>query len=119
MSRKNVFDEIMKKEIEKLSKADYSVHSIFDPIKHNKNFINCCEVIIDKEGIIRYATPSHNYLLQAIFGVEQGLLNDSTLDSTSIYMRMDVGIVETIQNYLDEYQAPTGIDYFDIMMKDT
>lgn len=118
-SKKEFYDNMMKETIDRLSKTDYSLYSEFDPVKHSKKFINYCEVIIDREGIIRYATPSHISLLQALYGVEQGLLNKDVLDSKATYMRTDVNMIETIQNYLDEYQAPTGIDYIGIMLHDT
>ena len=40
--------------------AEYSVHSPFDLEKHKETFTNYLEVLIDEEGTIMYAVPSHN-----------------------------------------------------------
>ena len=39
--------------------AEYSVHSPFDLEKHKETFTNYLEVLIDEEGTIMYAVPSH------------------------------------------------------------
>ena len=38
---------------------DYNLHSAFDIEKHKQNFINYLEVLIDEDGTIMYAVPSH------------------------------------------------------------
>lgn len=41
------------------------LHSKFDVEVHKKTFVNYLEVIIDEEGIVHYAVPSHlEYLLK-------------------------------------------------------
>lgn len=41
------------------------LHSPFDPEVHKRTFINYLEVMIDKDGIVHYAVPSHlEYLIR-------------------------------------------------------
>lgn len=43
----------------------YDVYSKFDIEKHVKTFINYLEVVIDENGVIEYAVPSHQeYLIK-------------------------------------------------------
>lgn len=37
----------------------YSIHSRFEVEKHKKTYINYLEVIIDENGVVEYAIPSH------------------------------------------------------------
>lgn len=43
----------------------YSFYSKFDIEKHKKVYINYCEVIIDRSGLINYAVPSHSDFLES------------------------------------------------------
>lgn len=38
---------------------DYGLHSDFDIEKHKQTFVHYLEVVIDREGRIAYAVPSH------------------------------------------------------------
>lgn len=45
------------------------LHSKFDAEVHKKTFVNYLEVIIDEEGVVHYAVPSHlEYLLKMFMG---------------------------------------------------
>lgn len=46
----------------------YGVHSDFDIQKHKETFIDYLEVIIDVNGRIMYAVPSHQEKLIAMVG---------------------------------------------------
>lgn len=43
----------------KVKVMEYSVYSDFDMEQHKKTFINYLEVVIDENGKIMYAVPSH------------------------------------------------------------
>lgn len=66
---------------------DYNVYQAFDLKLHNKTFINYCEVIIDSKGIIRYATPSHQTMLIAMYGVHKGVLPSDYLNPENVFRR--------------------------------
>lgn len=38
---------------------EYGLHSEFDPEKHKQTFVHYLEVVIDQDGHISYAVPSH------------------------------------------------------------
>ena len=42
----------------------YNVHSEFDLKKHKEKFINYLEVVIEPNGKIHYAVPSHQLFLE-------------------------------------------------------
>ena len=46
-----------------MKKENYSLHSKFDIIKHKQTFINYLEVIIEEDGSVHYAVPSHQEYL--------------------------------------------------------
>lgn len=58
---------------------EYSVYSDFDIEQHKKTFVNYLEVVIDENGIIMYAVPSHQEKLIKIacekLNVTRGELN--------------------------------------------
>lgn len=39
--------------------------------EHNEKYVNYCEVVIDRDGDIQYATPSHQYKLMEFYGISQ------------------------------------------------
>ena len=41
---------------------EYGLHSEFDPEQHSKTFINYLEIIIEENGHVLYAVPSHQEL---------------------------------------------------------
>lgn len=42
---------------------EYSVYSEFDPAKHKEKYIHYLEVVIDEDGKVHYAVPSHQEFL--------------------------------------------------------
>lgn len=50
----------------------YTVYSKFDIDKHSKHFINYLEVIIDSEGVIHYAVPSHQMFMENLIKKKYG-----------------------------------------------
>ncbi len=58
----------------------YSVYSKFDLEKHKKTFIDYLEVVIDKNGVVEYAIPSHSEKMITIacnnLGITRQELND-------------------------------------------
>lgn len=44
----------------------YDVYSTFDIDKHAEHFIDYLEVIIDENGIVHYAVPSHQMFMENI-----------------------------------------------------
>ena len=46
-----------------MKEGNYSLHSKFDIIKHKQTFINYLEVIIEEDGSVHYAIPSHQEYL--------------------------------------------------------
>ena len=59
---------------------EYNVHSDFSVEKHKETFINYLEVIIDENGKVMYAVPSHQEKLITLacdkLGVTREELND-------------------------------------------
>lgn len=49
---------------------DKVLHSPFDFGTHNETFVNYCEVIIDRDGTIRYGVPSHIEALKRMYREE-------------------------------------------------
>lgn len=54
------------------------LHSPFDILTHKQTFTNYLEVLIDKEGVVHYAVPSHqefaiNYLVKNKYGTRDDL----------------------------------------------
>lgn len=45
-------------------KEVYDVYSKFDIDKHAKTFINYLELVIDENGVVYYAVPSHTIFLE-------------------------------------------------------
>ena len=63
------------------NKQQEVLHSPFDINVHKATFINYLEVVIDTEGVVHYAVPSHqefiiNYLVQTKYGTREAL-NDA------------------------------------------
>ena len=54
----------------------YSVYSEFDFDKHKEKYVNYLEVIIDKDGVVHYAVPSHMEKLIKIACQELGVDRD-------------------------------------------
>ena len=53
--------------------AMYDMHCDFDIEQHKKTYVNYCECIIDRNGKIHYAIPSHQGFLE-ILGAGENLL---------------------------------------------
>ena len=54
------------------------LHSPFNIEVHKATFINYLEIVIDTEGVVHYAVPSHqefiiNYLVQTKYGTREAL----------------------------------------------
>lgn len=47
-----------------MKQEKYSVYSKFDIDKHAETFMNYLEVIIDENGVIHYAVPSHQIFVE-------------------------------------------------------
>jgi hypothetical protein len=66
------------------------LHSPFDPDVHKRTFINYLEVMIDKDGVVHYAIPSHlEYLIREAmrrFNVSRNELLDMYLDHKLDFM---------------------------------
>lgn len=60
--------------------AEYSVYSDFDLEKHKQTFTNYLEVIIDKDGKIMYAVPSHTEKAIAIACAELNVSREQLMD---------------------------------------
>lgn len=46
---------------------DYGLYSDFDVEKHQNHFVNYLEVVIDLDGVVHYAIPSHQeYMIQTL-----------------------------------------------------
>ena len=45
---------------------NYSVYSKFDIDKHAEHFINYLEIVIDEDGEVHYAVPSHQMFMENI-----------------------------------------------------
>lgn len=45
-----------------MKKEKYTLYSKFDIDKHAETFINYLEVIIDENGVVHYAVPSHQII---------------------------------------------------------
>lgn len=45
-----------------LCSEKYGVYSEFDLEQHKKHFVHYLEVMIDEEGVVHYAVPSHQEL---------------------------------------------------------
>lgn len=58
----------------------YDLHSPFDLAEHKKHFVNYLEAIIDRNGTIMYAVPSHQELATklacAALGVDRKTLEE-------------------------------------------
>ena len=66
------------------------LHSPFDIETHKKTFINYLEVIIDTNGIVHYAVPSHQEWLINKICIAKNLTKDNVFDScpnTSDFVR--------------------------------
>lgn len=50
----------------------YSVYSKFDIDKHAEHFINYLEIVIDEQGEIHYAVPSHQMFMENILKRRMG-----------------------------------------------
>ena len=47
-----------------MKKEKYTLYSKFDIDKHAETFINYLEVIIDENGVVHYAVPSHQSFVE-------------------------------------------------------
>lgn len=59
------------------------LHSPFDIETHKKTFVNYCEVIIDEEGVVHYAVPSHIEKLLSMY-IDKRYGPDSDVDRESV-----------------------------------
>lgn len=50
----------------------YGVYSKFDIDKHAEHFINYLEIVIDEDGEIHYAVPSHQIFMENIIKEKSG-----------------------------------------------
>ena len=51
---------------------EYGVYSKFDIDKHAEHFINYLEIVIDEDGEIHYAVPSHQIFMENILKRKSG-----------------------------------------------
>ena len=65
----------------------YDLYTKFDVSQHVKTYFNYCEVVIDRLGKVRYATPSHQMMMLAMYGVKLGLFDDSILHPANVLDR--------------------------------
>lgn len=70
----------------------YSVYSKFDLEMHKKTFVNYLEVVIDEEGTVEYAVPSHQEKLIAIACVKLGVTRQELSDMCPEEYFADFGI---------------------------
>ena len=66
--------------IESYSAMNEILHSDFDIETHKRTFINYLEVVIDKDGTIMYATPSHQQKMIEIYKNQEDLTEDEVWD---------------------------------------
>ena len=52
--------------------GEYNLHSEFDIQKHKETFVNYLEVLIEKNGHVMYAVPSHQELAIKLACKEKG-----------------------------------------------
>lgn len=55
---------------------DYGLHSEFDIEKHKQTFIHYLEVVINRNGYIAYAIPSHQEMMIRVACAQRGLSRD-------------------------------------------
>lgn len=55
-----------------MTNKEYDVYSEFDINKHAENFINYLEVVIDTNGKVHYAVPSHTAFLENLLRKKYG-----------------------------------------------
>ena len=60
---------------------EYSVYSKFDADKHKETFYNYLEVLIDKDGQVMYAVPSHQELAIKLACKEKGWTRKELYDA--------------------------------------
>ena len=84
----------------------YDLYQKFDYTKHKETFINYCEVIVDKEGHIYYATPSHTIFAEVMYAVKHKLLPEELLHPANVggRMRSDAGML------VAEHQKKRGMN---------
>ena len=79
---------------------EYSVYSAFDIEKHKKTFINYLEVLVLKDGTIRYAVPSHQILAEQLcmekLNISRSELWALTTDHMGDYMEWLLTTAEAI-----------------------
>lgn len=80
---------------------EYDLYQDFKVLSHVKKYFNYCEVIIDRLGKIRYATPSHQIMMLCMYGVKIGLLDESILKPENVYDRhiMSQKVYDKIPKY--------------------
>ena len=59
--------------------AEYNVYSKFDIEKHAENFINYLEIVIDEQGEVHYAVPSHQMFMENIIKRQIGVIEFQNL----------------------------------------
>ena len=55
---------------------DYGLHSEFDAEKHKQTFVHYLEVVINKNGYIAYAVPSHQEMMIRVACAQLGISRD-------------------------------------------
>ena len=65
----------------------YGVYSKFDIDKHAEHFINYLEVVIDEDGEIHYAVPSHQMFMENILkrNVGESAFNQMIMEDKSAW----------------------------------
>lgn len=63
-----------------LDSSKYGLYSDFDVEKHKKTFINYLEVLILKDGTIKYAVPSHQELAIRLACDKKGITREELND---------------------------------------
>lgn len=63
-----------------IDKTPYTLYQLFDIKRHKDTFPYYTELVIDRDGNIYHATPSHQIFTIALWGVEKGILDKSYLE---------------------------------------
>lgn len=59
---------------------EYGLHSEFDIAKHKQTFIHYLEIVINRNGYIAYAVPSHQEMMIRVACAQLGISRDELND---------------------------------------
>lgn len=80
---------VNRKELEITNPKQYDLYHRFDPKLHKQKYIHYLEVVIDKNGVVHYAVPSHQEYLIFECCRQMKLSRDEVLKKAPVYDFLD------------------------------